>query len=134
VSSTPVETATASPSDLENREVTHFVFEKLRATSPRISPAVLRPRYGELSVFCTGGLEAAQLFQIAAAHVSPSREPKSLKAAATWDAALVIAQELSIERDDIPHRHANIRAWPEEQEKLLAVTQELARAARLRTP
>ena len=85
-----------------------------------------------LSVFRIDGLQLEEIWEIGQREVidamSQSRE---LKGIADVKALIVQENDLEIEPDNIPPRHANIIGWPEEKEKQKIIAQELAAEAKL---
>lgn len=85
-----------------------------------------------LSVFRIDGLQLEEIWEIGQREVidamSQSRE---LKGIADVKALKVQENDLEIEPDNIPSRHANIIGWPEEKEKQKIIAQELAAEAKL---
>lgn len=101
--------------------MTRFIFsaEHFAATKGRVKPAAIAPlahRIGgrlETSVYRVDGQSAPDVWAICTGHVDNAAAGRVMKARATCDAGLVLAQGLTFDPDGQPHpRHANIIGWP----------------------
>ena len=84
-----------------------------------------------LSVFFVGGLAEAEVWEIGAQHVAPTRN-KSIKGCAVFLVADVVEAELSLDPNNTPPRHVDITGWPSEESVVLLRAKLLADAASLR--
>lgn len=121
-----------------------FIFSQkhFSTQNKRVKPAAYlpNPENGDTSVFCVSGLGQDQVWDVAEEYVVPVR-CQPVKARADITAAAVLEQGLSINRDDTPPRHANIRHWPgganpslEEKAKQKQIAQCLAEKSELHLP
>jgi hypothetical protein len=111
-----------SPGAVEPHElVTRFIYsaEHFAATTGRVRAAAISPLAHrvsgrlETSVYRVDSLPEPDVWAICAAHVDNTAAARIMKARATCDAGLVLAQGLTFDPDGQPHpRHANIVGWP----------------------
>lgn len=81
----------------------------------------------ETSVYRIDGLSKMDVWAICAAHVDNPAVPRVMKARATCDAGLVMAQGLAFDADGQPHpRHANIVDWPSAKHEQKIIRQRIA--------
>ena len=88
--------------------------------------AFMPPADKRLSVFRTPGLSEDAIWEL-----GESLRKQSLLGRADIAAAVVSDVELAIEADDIPHRHANIVGWPDDQSAVKLKALELSERAHL---
>jgi hypothetical protein len=105
----------------------HWHREGHRVSSNAFLPA--RSATG-LSVFRTAGLDAREVWALGDLHVVPS-PGRRVRGTATVSASVVTTMGLSLVRDDVPPRHAEIRSWPDDKEARKQYALELAAAASL---
>jgi len=84
---------------------------------------------GKTSVFRTAGLQQEGIWKIGEDVAVPRQ--KKLYGRADLTASRVFDAGLHIEADDVPPRHANLTAWPDESSKQMAIALELTASARL---
>lgn len=105
----------------------HWHRERHRVSSNAFLPA--RSSTG-LSVFRTAGLDADAVWALGDLYVVPSPE-RRIRGTATVGASAVNTVGLTLVRDDVPPRHAEIRNWPDDKEARKQCALELATAASL---
>jgi hypothetical protein len=88
-------------------------------------------RNGELSVFRIQELPEEQIWEIGRRYVSEP-QGKTLYGRGDVFASIVIENNLTINLDDNPPRHANVVGWPADKSKLKLIALELANQATLR--
>ncbi len=92
-----------------------------------VKPRAFLPRNGEVSVFDTEALSESHVWDLGERHVAIPRN-RTLKGRADLDASAV-PLPLWMRPDNSPPRHVTILGWPDEKEKQLSLSQELAGAA-----
>jgi hypothetical protein len=98
----------------------------------RVKVSAFMPnRERELSVFRIQDLPEEQIWEIGQRYVS---EPQSKTLYARGDvlASVVTENNLTIDPDDHPPRHANVLGWPEDKSAQKLIATELANQATLR--
>ena len=123
--------STVSPTESLGRYLLHRDYYSPARNS--VKPQAFMPSPDlRLSVIRIDGLQLEEIWEIGQREVidamSQSRE---LKGIADVKALKVQENDLGIEPDNIPSRHANIIGWPEEKEKQKIIAQELAAEAKL---
>ena len=88
--------------------------------------AFMPPADKRLSVFRTSGLSEDAIWELGG-----FLRTQSLLGRADIAAAVVSDVGLAIEADDIPHRHANIVGWPDDQSAVKLKALELSERAHL---
>lgn len=107
---------------------THYSPEK-NSVKPQ---AFMPPLNLCLSVFRIDGLQLEEIWEIGQKKVIDAmQQPKVLHGIADVKVSTVQENNLKVEPDDRPPRHANIIGWPEEKEKQKIIAQELAAKAKL---
>lgn len=125
-----VDTIAATPDEPLARFLTqssHWHKERHQVSSSAFLPSRLATG---LSVFRTTGLDARAVWALGDLHVVPS-PVRRVRGAATVIASVVTTAGLTLVRDDVPPRHAEIRNWPEEKEARKQCALELAASASL---
>lgn len=90
------------------------------------------PKDLRLSVYRIDGLQIEEIWEIGQREVIDAMgQPKILYGIADVKVSTVQENNLKVEPDDRPPRHANIIGWPEEKEKQKIIAQELAAGAKL---
>jgi hypothetical protein len=85
-----------------------------------------------LSVFRIDGLQLEEIWEIGQREVIDAMcQPKRLHGIADVKVSTVQKNDLEVEPDNIPPRHANIIGWPEEKAQRMLIAQELAAEAKL---
>ncbi len=92
--------------------------------------AFMPPLDLKLSVFRIHGLSRSEIWDIGDEKVAAIMG-KTLKGVAEIKAEKVFNEELDINPNEPPTRHANITGWPEEKAKRQSIAQELAAEAKL---
>lgn len=116
-----------------NDDLSRFLFRKeFDATGKLAKPDPFLPRKGQTSVFHTTGLSEFLVWTLGEKHVAAVRK-RTLLARADIFVSQVIENELAIDYDNDPLRHANIVGWPadDEYDRQLAIAMELAAVAKL---
>lgn len=83
----------------------------------------------KLSVCVSDGLETEAIHEWGALHAS--RDSQGAKGFALLHVANVLAENLVVQRDDSPPRHAEVFGWPEDKEARLDIAKQLASIAAL---
>ena len=87
----------------------------------------------KLSVFRIGNLSEPEIWKIGIKKViNKMNKPTNLHGRADIQALNILGNNLQIEPDNTPPRHANIIGWPELKEEQKSMAQELAAKASLR--
>jgi len=114
-----------------NELLTRYIFSDrhIRRQKKKATSAAFMPRDYDLrlSVFRIEGLFDKKIWEIG--RKVGKKASRNLHARADIKALEVERQELSIEPDKNPPRHANIVRWPDERAKRLSIAQELAEVA-----
>jgi hypothetical protein len=105
----------------------HFTASKLRVKPRAYQPA---RRDNQVSVICADGLNDNASWRTGDLHVAPLRA-RPVLARADLNAKHIRSTGLSVVRDDVFPRHANITGWPSAKHEWKSLAQELAAAARL---
>lgn len=121
-----------SPVD-PNENLSRYLFSRNNYSSTKqivhytafIPPADMR-----LSVFCVSGLSENAIWEIGK-NVG-NQSDRKLLGRADITVLPVFDAGLSIDRNDIPFRHANIIGWPDEDSAIKLTAIELAQKAQLR--
>jgi len=123
-------------SDLQpSTPLARFILDRkhLRKTEPRVRPKSFLPRedpgIGEmaLSTFRVDGLQEEMIWEIGQNEIA-SKAGRSLKGRCDLPTQVYTTCGLTADFDNQPLRHVNIVGWPQEEEKRLAIAQELAAA------
>lgn len=85
----------------------------------------------ETSVYRISSLEDHEIWSIGET-VESQRPGRRLHGRADVILSAVIDQDLNVDPDDSPSRHANIRGWPEEQSKQRLIALKVAAESQLR--
>jgi hypothetical protein len=103
------------------------------ASKGRVKPDAFIPHpHIELSVSCTEGLEDHVIWESGKQVVANHPNQPTLHGRADLQAKTVFNQGLTIERDDTPLYHANIRGWsPDDKDAQRSKAIELAAASTL---
>jgi hypothetical protein len=80
----------------------------------------------KLSVFCINGLGEREIWEIGNEHIT-SITSGNIYARGDIEGQNISSNALSIDKDNIPLRHANITGWPSQKEEQKAIALELAR-------
>jgi len=89
----------------------------------------------KLSVFRIDGISESEIWEIGLKEVIESMsEPRSMHGRADIEAVNILKNNLQIDPDNTPPRHANIIGWPELKEEQKSIAQEIAAKASLRLP
>jgi hypothetical protein len=91
--------------------------------------AFIPPPDKRLSVFCVSGLSENAIWEIG--ENVGNQSDRKLSGRADIAALPVYEAGLSIDRNDIPFRHANIIGWPDEDSAIKLAAIELAQKAEL---
>jgi len=95
-------------------------------TKGRVKPAAFLPAQdGKVSVFRTGELKESAIWSLGRLHL---KDP-GLSARAELQVQQILDNNLLIEADNDPVRHANIVGWPKEKDARKSITQQLAAVA-----
>jgi hypothetical protein len=102
-------------------------------STKRVGAAAFVPHpHVALSVTCIEGVPENEIWESGRIAMSKRFGEPKLYGRADVKAQVVYGQELSIDRDDNPLYHANIKGWREDKAVQLAKAQEIARSALLR--
>lgn len=94
--------------------------------------AFLPPSDLRLSVFRIDDLQLEEIWEMGQKKVIAAMlQPRKLLGIADIKASKVQENELEVEPDNIPSRHANIIGWPEEKAQRMLIAQKLAAEAKL---
>jgi hypothetical protein len=94
--------------------------------------AFMPPPNLKLSVFRIDNLSEPEIWKIGINKViNKINKPTNLHGRADIQALNILGNNLQIEPDNTPPRHANIIGWPELKEKRISIAQELAAKASL---
>jgi hypothetical protein len=97
------------------------------------SQAFMPPADLRLSVFRTDNLSEPEIWKIGYKEViGKMKQPRNLHGRADFQALNILVNNLEIDPDNTPPRHANIIGWPEQKEERKSIAQELAAKASLR--
>ncbi len=123
----------AAPIDIRrvapNEPLARYAVEKSKFTrTGNATAALFRPKDREVSVFRTLGLGEAQIADLGEREAAAPRG-KRLRGWAIVLASDAVELGLEVTPSEPPPRHACIVGWPERQEDVLALRQELARRA-----
>lgn len=117
-----------------SERISRYVLEpKHLKADGRVSSQVFKPQKQprETSVYRTTECNDAEVWELGDKYVAPLRQ-KSVLGRADLIVQNVVDQKLSVVSVPDPHpRHAAIRSWPDDQEKILLITKELAKRARV---
>ena len=95
--------------------------------------AFMPPPNLKLSVFRIGNLSEPEIWKIGIKKViNKMNKPTNLHGRADIQALNILGNNLQIEPDNTPPRHANIIGWPELKEEQKSMAQELAAKSSLR--
>ena len=95
--------------------------------------AFMPPSDLRLSVFRIDNLSELEIWKIGFKKViAKMNQPRNLHGRADIQALKILENNLQIDPDNIPPRHANIIGWPELKEERKSIAQELAAKASLR--
>jgi hypothetical protein len=105
-------------------DVARFLFTgHLKGSRVRASAFLPPSNDLRLSVCVTDGLDVSAIHSWGQKNVATvEREPKGFALLHVHD---IVAERLSVERDDVPPRHAEIVGWPEEKEARLDIAKQL---------
>jgi hypothetical protein len=112
-----------------------FIFSRRYFSSGRVKAAAYLPEPGpprETSILRTDGLQELVIWDLGTDMGAVRRQ--TLYARGDTTAQVVYDAGLEIDPDNVPERHATIRAWPEEKDAQLELARELARNSTLVQP
>ena len=122
--------STVSPSELLGRFLTehnHFARMKNEVKFKAFMP----PHTLRLSVYRINGLKIDEIWSVGKKVILAMTQRKTLYGVADIKAGRVEREELKVEPDKLPCRHANIVGWPDDQARQLSIAQALAAEAKL---
>ncbi len=117
-----------------NETLSRYIFTETHysVSDWRVKSTAFMPRSDDLrvSVFRTSGLSEPKVWSIGI--IVGQKSDRTLCGRGDVVAADVTEQNLDIDADNRPPRHANIVGWPQEKHKRQAIAQVLASSARLK--
>ncbi|MBD3287590.1 hypothetical protein GF337_02200 [candidate division KSB1 bacterium] len=122
---------------IENDEpLGRFILNKryIRSSNNTVKLAAFMPaRDLDLSVYRTKGLNEESIWKLAIDNIiSKMSEPKTLHGRAEITPSIVYSNNLEIDPNNIPQRHANITKWPAENHEQKMIAMNLAQEASLK--
>lgn len=124
-------TSIVSPTESLGRYLPQRAYYSIAKNSVK-PQAFMPPLDLRLSVFRIDGLQLEEIWKIGQREViDASPQPRELYGIADVKALKVQENDLEVEPDNIPPRHANIIGWPEEKAQRMLIAQELAAGAKL---
>lgn len=83
-------------------------------------------------MFCVDGLSEKSVWCLGDEHAAGPRRQDIRARAELMRTEIESVGSLTLDRDDRPFRHANIKGWPEEKDEKMSLAQELAALASLK--